>query len=116
MKKILIFGSIAVALIVVLIWFGKKNSASPITYETSKLFKATIVNKTVATGKVLPLEEVEIKPQISGIIDRIYLEEGAIVQKGDLIATVRVVPNEQSLNAARGRINSIQIQVCYTPL
>jgi HlyD family secretion protein len=111
MKKILIFGSIVVALAAVLVWFGKKNSASPITFETSKLLKATIVNKTVATGKVLPLEEVEIKPQISGIIDIVYLVEGSIVKKGDLIATVRVVPNEQSLNAAKGRISSIQIQV-----
>ena len=108
MKKILIFGSIVVALAAVLVWFGKKNSASPITFETSKLLKATIVNKTVATGKVLPLEEVEIKPQISGIIDIVYLVEGTIVKKGDLIATVRVVPNEQSLNTTNSSFRSIQ--------
>ena len=56
MKKILIFGSIAVALILVLIWFGKKNSASPITYETEKAFKTTIIKKSVATGKALIFE------------------------------------------------------------
>ena len=85
------------ALIAVLIWFGKMNTKSVVTFETEKPFKANIVKKTVATGKVIPLEEVEIKPQISGIIDEIFLEEGDVVQKGDLIATVRVVPNEQSL-------------------
>ncbi|CAM1348352.1 efflux RND transporter periplasmic adaptor subunit [Tenacibaculum crassostreae] len=111
MKRIIIFGGIALALIAVLIWFGKKNSASPIEYKTEKPFKATIVKKSVATGKVIPLEEVEIKPQISGIIDKIYLEEGALVKAGDLIATVRVVPNEQSLQSAKGRINSVQIQL-----
>jgi len=111
MKKILIFGTIAVLLIAVLIWFGKKNSASPVTFETSKLFKATIENKTVATGKVQPLEEVEIKPQISGIIDKIYLEEGAIVSKGDLIATVRIVPNEQALANARGRVKNMELSL-----
>ncbi|MDT0551741.1 efflux RND transporter periplasmic adaptor subunit [Urechidicola vernalis] len=111
MKKILIFGTIAVLLIVVLLWFGKKNKASVIEYTTDKLITATIENKTVATGKVVPLEEVEIKPNISGIIDEIFLEEGVIVKKGDLIATVRVVPNEQSLNAAKGRISSVEIQV-----
>ncbi|CAM1362870.1 Efflux transporter periplasmic adaptor subunit [Tenacibaculum sediminilitoris] len=111
MKRIIIFGGIALALIAVLIWFGKKNSASPIEYETEKPFKATIVKKSVATGKVVPLEEVEIKPQIAGIIDKIVVEEGAIVKAGDLLATVRVVPNEQSLQSARGRINSVEIQL-----
>jgi len=111
MKKTLIFGGIGIALIAVLIWLGMKNSKSPIEYETEKPFKTNIVNKTVATGKVTPLEEIEIKPQISGIIDKIYLVEGAKVKKGDLIAKVRVVPNEQSLNGARGRVSSSNIQL-----
>ena len=111
MKKKIIFGTIIIVLLAVLIWFGKKNSASPISYETEKPFKTNIVNKTVATGKVTPLEEIEIKPQISGIIDKIFLEEGAQVKKGDLIAKVRIVPNEQALSGARGRVNSAQIQL-----
>jgi len=111
MKKTLIFGGIGVLLIAVLIWLGMKNSKSPIEYETEKPFKTNIINKTVATGKVTPLEEIEIKPQISGIIDKIYLEEGAKVKKGDLIAKVRVVPNEQSLSSARGRVSSSNIQL-----
>ena len=111
MKKTLIFGGIALALIAVLIWFGKKNQKSSTEYETEKAFKATIVTKTVATGKVTPLEEVEIKPQISGIIDRIYLEEGAQVKKGDLIATVRVVPNEQNLISAKGNVSNLKLSV-----
>lgn len=111
MKKVIIFGSIAVALILVLIWFGKKNSASPISYETETPFKTTIVKKSVATGKVTPLEEIEIKPQITGIIDKIFLLEGSKVKKGDLIATVRVVPNEQSLISAKGRVDNAKIRL-----
>ena len=111
MKKKIIFGVIAVAFIFVLIWFGKMNSKSPISYETETAFKTNIIKKTVATGKVTPLEEIEIKPQISGIIDKIYLVEGAMVKKGDLIAKVRVVPNEQALASARGRVNSVKIQL-----
>lgn len=101
--------TIGVLFVVALLYFGKKNKKSIIEYETEKPFKATIVKKTVATGKVIPLEEVEIKPQISGIIDKIYLEEGAIVKTGDLIATVRVVPNIQSLNSATGRVKNAQL-------
>ncbi|WP_233884780.1 efflux RND transporter periplasmic adaptor subunit [Tenacibaculum piscium] len=109
MKKILIFGSIAVALVIVLIWFGKKNSESPIKYETKKPFKATIIKKTVATGNVVPLDEVEIKPQIAGILSEILVQEGTIVKTGDLIATVSVVPNLSALNSANGRIKNAQI-------
>ncbi|MCP4883145.1 MAG: efflux RND transporter periplasmic adaptor subunit [Flavobacteriales bacterium] len=111
MKKKLIFGSIILALIVVLVWLGKKNSKSPIQYETEKPFKTNIVRKTVATGKVIPLEEVEIKPQISGIIETIYVEEGAKLKKGDLIAKVRVIPDEQALTGAKGRVTKAKLQV-----
>jgi len=111
MKKKLIFGSIILALIVVLVWLGKKNSKSPIQFETEKPFKTNIVRKTVATGKVIPLEEVEIKPQITGIIEKIYVEEGTKLDKGDLIAKVRVIPNEQALASARGRVNKAKLAV-----
>jgi len=111
MKKVIIFGGIALIFVAVLIWFGKMNSKAPVQFDTEKAFKATIVKKTVATGKVTPLEEIEIKPQITGIIDKIYLLEGAKVKKGDLIATVRVVPNEQSLTSAKGRVDNAKIRV-----
>ncbi len=111
MKKTIIFSIIGIAFIAVLIMFAKKNKEKNEIFETEKAFKATIVDKTVATGKVLPLEEVEIKPQISGIIDKIYVEEGAKVKKGDLIAKVRVVPNEQALTGAKGRVSKAKLQV-----
>jgi len=110
MKKIIFFSFLAIALILVLVWFGKKNSKSTITYETETPFKTNIVHKSVATGTVIPLEEIEIKPRISGIVDKIFVEEGAQVRKGDLIATVRVVPNIQSLNAAQSSVRSAKLQ------
>lgn len=90
-------------------FFIKSNSKSAITYETQKPFIANIEKKTVATGKVIPEDEIEIKPQISGIIEKIYLEEGAQVKAGDLIAKIKIVPNEQSLNSARGRVRNAEI-------
>ncbi|QTD38023.1 efflux RND transporter periplasmic adaptor subunit [Polaribacter batillariae] len=107
----IILAIIAVLFIAALIWFGKKNKKSIVEYETETPFKTTIVKKTVATGKVTPLEEIEIKPQITGIIDKIMLLEGSKVKKGDLIATVRVVPNEQSLISARGRVDNAKIRL-----
>jgi len=111
MKKTILFSVLAIALIAVLIWFGKKNNKSAITFETEKPFKTNIVKKSVATGKVIPLEEIEIKPRISGIIEKIYVEEGAIVKKGDMIASIRVVPNVQQLNGAQGNVRAAKLQL-----
>lgn len=90
-------------------YFAKTNSKSAITYKTEKLFKTTIEEETVITGKIIPEDEVEVKPQIGGIIDRIFVEEGDQVTTGDLIARIKVVPNEQNLNAAKGRVKKAQI-------
>jgi len=119
MNKILKYVLIGVAVLATLwaaAFFIKSNSKSSITYETQKPFISNIEKKTVATGKVVPEDEVEIKPQISGIIEKIYLEEGAKVKAGDLIALIKVVPNEQSLNQARGRVTNAQIALSNTKI
>ncbi|MBT8297832.1 MAG: efflux RND transporter periplasmic adaptor subunit [Maribacter sp.] len=112
MNKILKYSLIGI-LVLGALWaaafFIKSNSKSAITYETMKPFIANIEKKTVATGKVIPEDEVEIKPQISGIIDKIYLDEGVEVKAGDLIAVIKVVPNEQALNQARGRVRNAEL-------
>lgn len=97
-------------------FFIKSNSKSAVTYETQKPFIANIEKKTVATGKVVPEDEIEIKPQISGIIEKIYMEEGVKVKAGDLIALIKVVPNEQSLNQARGRVRNAELALNNTKI
>ncbi|MGB5316584.1 MAG: efflux RND transporter periplasmic adaptor subunit [Robiginitalea sp.] len=112
MNKFVKYGLIGI-LVLGALWaatyFIKTNSKSAITYETTTPFTSTIERKTVATGKVIPQEEIEIKPQITGIIDKILKEEGDNVKIGDLIATIRVVPNEQALNQARGRVRNAEL-------
>jgi len=78
-------------------FFIKSNSKSSIVYDTQTLITATIEDKIVATGKVLPEDEVNVVPQIAGIIQKILVEEGDEVSAGDLIARIKVVPNEQTL-------------------
>tara|TARA_B100001057_G_scaffold70345_2_gene64315 strand:- start:3742 stop:4869 length:1128 start_codon:yes stop_codon:yes gene_type:complete len=90
-------------------FFIKSNSKSSIVYEIETLKIETIEEKIVATGKVLPEDEVNVVPQIAGIIEEIFLEEGDEVFAGDLIAKIKVVPNEQTLNSAEGRVKSSQI-------
>jgi len=90
-------------------YFIKTNNTDVISYETQTAITTSIEKKTVVTGKVIPEDEVEIKPQISGIIDELYVEEGDLVSNGHLLAKIKVVPNEQSLNSAEGRLANAKI-------
>ncbi|MEK9612469.1 MAG: efflux RND transporter periplasmic adaptor subunit [Flavobacteriaceae bacterium] len=90
-------------------YFIKTNNKSVIEYDTEVAFISTIEKKTVVTGKVIPEDEVEIKPQIQGIIETLFVEEGDQVVSGDLLAKIKVVPNEQNLNSAQGRLANSKI-------
>ncbi|MEO0526050.1 MAG: efflux RND transporter periplasmic adaptor subunit [Bacteroidota bacterium] len=104
-----LIGLVCVGILLATAFFIKKNSTPAKLYETETLEKKDIVNQVIVTGKVIPEDEINIKPQISGIIDKIYLEEGEKVKAGDLIAKIKVVPNEQSLNQSRGRVRNAEI-------
>ena len=112
MKKVFKYILIAAILFGVLyatVFFIKSNSKPTVQYDTQTAIITSIEMKSVATGKVIPEDEVEIKPQISGIIQTLYVEEGDNVKTGDLLAKVKVVPNEQSLNSAKGRLANTKI-------
>ena len=110
-KTIIILVTIGVLFSVSMYWLYSKNIEDPVVYETEKPAMGSIIKKTVATGSIVPREEVLIKPNISGIIDEIFVEAGEIVKAGDLIAKVKVVPNVSSLNSAKNNINSVRTQV-----
>ncbi len=86
-----------------------KNAEDPVVYETETPSTQTIVKKTVATGSILPLEEVLIKPNISGVIEEVFVEGGDFVKSGDLLARIKVVPNLSALNDARNTIEDARI-------
>src|SRR5258706_21945 len=91
------------------VFLFKKSAKKPVVYKTETPAKADIVKKTVATGSVVPRKEIAIKPQISGIVEELYVEAGQVLKQGDLVAKVRVIPNMVSLSAAEARVNQAQI-------
>ncbi len=107
-KIILVLVAI-ILLVVVLKYFKDANSKDVEDFKVEAPFYTSIATKAVATGKLNPEEEIELKPQVSGIVDDIIVEEGDVVKKGDLIAKIRVVPNEQSLANAKSRIASAKL-------
>lgn len=112
MKKI--FKILGIAIIVAV--FGgtiyflyTKSKKQPDVFETKTPFVSNVIRKTVATGSVVPRQEIEIKPQVSGIIDEIYIEAGDFVKKGQVIAKIKIIPDMVNLNAAESRLNRATI-------
>jgi HlyD family secretion protein len=92
------------------IWFFYQKSQTPdVVFKTEKPSINDIIRKTVATGSVVPRREVYIKPQVSGIIDELYVIAGKMIRKGDVIAKVKIIPNMVNLNEAESRVNRSQI-------
>lgn len=89
-----------------LIYLWQKNQEDPITYTTEQPSNKTIVVKTMATGSIVPKEEILIKPNISGVIEEVFIQAGEYVKSGDLIAKIRVIPNVSSLTSAKNSIAS----------
>lgn len=104
------FFKIGLLVLVALIFLGtlvflfSKSQPKQEQYEIVKADTATIEQKAIATGKIEPRDEVQIKPQISGIIAELYKEAGQMVKKGDIIAKVKVIPEMGQLNAAQNRV------------
>lgn len=114
MKKFfkILLGLIAVGAIVFTMYFlYQKSQDKPVVFETETPVVMDIIKKTTATGAVNPRKEIEIKPVVSGIIEKIYVEEGNMVKKGDLIARIRIIPDMINLNNAKSRIEKAKINL-----
>ena len=96
MKKYVV-GFFVVGIIALFVYVGyflyQKNQEDPVVYNTMKPFYTDIEKKTVANGSVIPRKEIALKPQISGIIDEIYVEAGEVVEKGTIVAKIKVCEN-----------------------
>lgn len=86
-----------------------KDQEPDVLFETESPSYQDIIKKTVATGSVVPRKEIDIKPQVSGLISKLYVEEGDVVQRGDMIATIEIVPDMVSLNNAQNRVRRAEI-------
>jgi len=114
MKKILL---ILLTLIILAVFIGtafflyQKSQEKPVIFETATAFTADIVKKTVATGSIKPRKEIEIKPQVSGVVDQLFVEAGDLVEKGDLIARIQLIPDMEHLSAAESKLESARINL-----
>lgn len=88
------------------------NSREPETeYDTVNPQISDIERTTVLTGTIEPRDEIEIKPQISGIISEILVEPGDHVKDGDIIARIKVIPEESQLSSALNRVQTAKVSL-----
>ena len=92
-----------------LFFLYNKSKKKPDVFETKAPFISNVIKKTVATGSVVPRQEIEIKPQVSGIINGVYIEAGDRVKKNQVIARIKIIPDMVNLNSAETRVNRARI-------
>lgn len=112
MKKVLIIFLITLfvgACIGVTVYLYMKEQKNPVVYKTESPFLSTVYKKTVATGSIEPRKEVIIKPQASGIVEKIFVKAGQEIKKGTVIAKIRIIPDMHRLNDAQTNVNSSTI-------
>ncbi|MCU4163957.1 efflux RND transporter periplasmic adaptor subunit [Carboxylicivirga caseinilyticus] len=93
----------------VVFYLYNQTKKDPVVYETENAEVTNIIKKTVATGSVVPRKEIEIKPQESGIITELYVEPGDLVEKGDLIAKIQIIPEMVQVNNAETQLRKAEI-------
>lgn len=108
---ILLGALFGLALLGGIFYLFKTNQKSSEAFLTKKPVVQNMDDKVMATGKIVPREEIEIKPNMSGIIDKILVNEGDHVSAGELIATIRIVPNVSEVNNAAQQISAANIGV-----
>ena len=104
-RKIVLTGVVSVLVIAgaVFLFTGKK-SGGKINLETGKVDRTTITNSVTATGTVEPVTEVDVGTQVSGIIDKLYVDYNDVVKAGQLIAEMDKVTLEASLQASTAQL------------
>ena len=116
--RILMIVLVAAVFVGTFAYLFKRSQPKEIVYEELMPAMDTISNSTVVTGKIQPRDEVNVKPQINGIVAEVYKEAGQTVQKDEIIAKLKVIPDMNQLSSAQSRVrlsevNLKQAQVNY---
>ncbi len=114
-KKVIIISTLVViaAIIVLLIFkpFGKKTAEA--TFETVKVERGNITNTVTATGTIEAVISVNVGTQVSGIINKVYVDFNDVVKKGQLLAEIDKKSLINQLEQTRASVNQAQAQLNF---
>ncbi len=109
--KYIIFALIALLFIGTFVFLFKNSRPEQVHYLEHEAAMGSIRRTTVVTGKIEPRNEVNVKPQINGIISELRKEAGQTVKEGEVIAKLRVIPDMNSLSSAQSRVRLAEINL-----
>lgn len=109
--KFIVAGIIALVFIGTFMFLYAKSKPKPVAYKEYTPKTMDIRKSAIVTGKIEPRNEVEVKPQISGIITELLKEAGNTVTKGEVIAKVKVIPDMGQLSSAQSRLRLAEINL-----
>ena len=109
--KFIVAGVIALVFIGTFVFLWMQSRPKTVEYEVCTPKVMDLRKTTIVTGKIEPRNEVNVKPQISGIITEIMKEAGQMVQAGEIIAKVKVIPDMGQLSNAQARVRLAQINL-----
>ena len=110
-SKYIVFALIALFIIGTFVFLYEKSKPEKIEYNEIAVGRGDIQRTTVLTGKIVPRNEVLIKPQINGIISELLKQAGEQVQEGEVIAKLKVIPDMNSLSSAQSRVRLAEINL-----
>lgn len=109
--KYILFAFIAIFILGTFVYLFKNSRPKVDQYEELTVEARDIARTTIVTGKIEPRNEVNIKPQINGIIAELYKEAGQMVQEGEIIAKLKVIPDMNQLSSAQSRVRLADINL-----
>lgn len=113
-KKIILTAGVVLVLAVAGFWiFGKKNAQGKVDFVTEKVTRGNISYSITATGTIEPVTEVEVGTQVSGIIDKIYIDYNSVVKQGEVIAEMDKVTLLSDLQSAQATYNGAKAEYDY---
>ena len=110
-SKLMVAAIVAIIFIGTFVFLYQKSQPKPTEYQELTPKVTDVLKSTVITGKIEPRNEVNVKPQISGIITEICKEAGDYVQAGEVIAKVKVIPDMGQLSSAQARVRLAEINL-----
>ena len=115
-KWFIILGVIAVIIIGIIIVNASKSSKKELVIRTHVVKEYTVENTVTATGTIEPVETVEVGTQVSGKVEKIYVDFNDVVKKGELLAELDKLTLNQNVSRAKASLTSAESQLNYTKL
>ena len=109
--KILLIVAVAALFLGTFAYLFRRSQPKVAQYQELTPSTGSISRSTVVTGKIQPRDEVNVKPQISGIVAEVYKEAGQMVQQNEVIAKLKVIPDMGQLSSAQSRVRLSELNL-----